>query len=205
MAPTTSRSLTSLSAADTPVCGSEASSSTTPSTLNGTPAVAFHWSMASRKPFFAPRPCCALPPLTGPMKPSFTVDWDQAAPQGVAAASARADAARRRRDGRRAVVVVKACMVGRSCSGEDEGQPWRPGGAGGGATVHGGLAGAVWQRRRINVSPHRRDWIAFSEAAPRQKRRRFCAVSCFNGCVTWRQAKPRQPGRTRHKRNPIDA
>lgn len=23
-----------------------------------------------------------------------------------------------------------------------------------GATVHGGLAGAVWQRRRINVSPH---------------------------------------------------
>src|SRR5260221_711879 len=49
-----------------------------------------------------------------------------------------------------------------------------------------------------------RDWIAFSEAAPRQKRRRFCAVSCFNGCVTWRQAKPRQPGRTRHKRNPID-
>src|SRR5256885_6773120 len=88
----------------------------------------FPYTTLFRSPFFAPRPCCALPPLTGPMKPSFTVDWDQAAPQAsVAAASARADAARRRRDGRRAVVVVKACMVGRSCSGEDEGQPWRPG------------------------------------------------------------------------------
>ena len=192
MAATTSRSLTSLSAADTPVCGSEASSSTTPSTLNGTPAVAFHWSMASRKPFFAPRPCCALPPLTGPMKPSFTVDWDQAAPQAsVAAASARADAARRRRDGRRAVVVVEACMVGRSC--------W----------VETGRHGAWRACRRCLATPPDQciaasdpDWIAFSEAAPRQKRRRFCAVSCFNVCVTRRPPNPNGPPT---KRNPIDA